>query len=97
MYTLLIWEEVPETTSLYLIPSEEAVKYEKFLTLAHMKLYNCDEVNDGMRFVNTALGSEFPEPGFEEYLGIFRNYKWDQDKPIVNKTINAVYVTGFHM
>jgi hypothetical protein len=76
-YTLLIFELVPEETHTYMIPNEMADKYASFLKEAHNKFINADDMNDGMRFLNTALSDEYPEEGFEEYLGVLRPYKQD--------------------
>lgn len=97
-YVLLVWEEVPEKTVLFLLPQDKAKEWEKFLVEAHNKLINADDMNDGLRFLNTAIASEdgTAEDGFEEYLGVLSQYKWeDNNKPILDKDIVAVYVSGF--
>lgn len=93
-HTLLVWETVPEDTDLYLIPNEVANKFQVYLEQAHHRFINCDNMNDGMKFLNTALGDEAPEEGFEEHLGVLREYKCDK-QPILDKTITAVYLSGF--
>lgn len=95
MFTLLVWETIPEETDFYVIPNEVAQKYEHFLKQAHHKFINAQKMNDGMKFLNTALGDEVPEEGFEEHLGVLREYKCDHHKPILDKTITAVYLSGF--
>lgn len=97
MYTLLVWELVPEETQMFLIPNEVAIKYEGFLRNAHGHLINavdCDKY-PGLKFLNTALGDEYAEPGFEEHLGVFRQYKVNMKEPLVNQHITAVYFSGF--
>jgi len=94
-HTLLIWEEVPETTKLYLIPNEVADQFSAYLKEAHNKFVNSDTYNDGLKFLNTALGEEAPEEGFEEHLGVLRGYKCDEKQPLLDKTITAVYLSGF--
>lgn len=94
---LLIWEEVPENTKLYLIPSDVASKYESYLKSAHGHFINASdwEEYEGLFFLNTALGEEAPEEGFEDCLGIFRQYEVSTDQPITGETITAVYFSGF--
>lgn len=57
MFTLLVYELVPESISTYLIPNAEVEKDGRLelLKLAHGKLVNADEDNEGMRFLNAAL------------------------------------------
>ena len=95
-YALLIWEEVPEETKLYLIPNEVAEKYESFLKDAHNNLINTVgwEEHPGLFFLNTALGDEVPEPGYEEHLGVLRQYKVDTADPLT-ENITKVYLSGF--
>lgn len=56
--TLLIWEEIPEDTTLYLLPSEVADKYLDLLTQAHNKFINFSDYNEGLAFLNAALCDE---------------------------------------
>jgi len=94
-HTLLVWEMVPEVTELYLIPDTESHLYVKYLQEAHNKFINSNEMNDGLRFLNTAIAETDPEKGFEEHLGIFLPFKWDLEKPLTNQFITAVYQSGF--
>jgi len=97
-YTLLVWEEVPENHTFYLIPDSVVVtEFRKWLNEAHGHFINSDETNDGMKFLNTALAESDPEKGFETHLGIFRKYKHTSKGPIVNKHITHVYLSGFVM
>lgn len=105
-YVLLVWEEIPDDMRLYLIPQEEADKHEKYLKQAHNRFINSDDMNDGMRFLDTVLAKQeddVPESGFEQYLGIWCNYNWyaratnKHTSPITNHTITAVYVSGFYL
>lgn len=93
--TLLVWEEVPENTRMFLIPDEVAQKHRDFLDEAHNCLINQDEMNDGLRFLNTALSNETPEKGFEEYQGIFKEYEVKLGSPLRDQNITAVYFSGF--
>jgi hypothetical protein len=96
-YTLLVWETIPEETDFYLIPNEVAKDYEDYLKQAHHKFINAQEMNDGMAFLNTALADEdgVAEGGMCAYLGIFKQYKVDHKKPLLDKNITAVYLSGF--
>lgn len=95
---LLIWEMIPEETHLYLIPMEvyeSNPDFEKYFVEAHNKFINNCDMNDGLRFLNTALSKTDPEAGFEKYLGIFIEYRWDEKTPINHKNIQGVYLSGF--
>lgn len=94
-YTLLIWQTIPENSDFYLIPNEVADKYKHFLKEAHNLFINSDDMNDGMRFLNSALGEDVPEEGFEDSLGIFCQYKVDIKAPILDSHITTVYLSGF--
>lgn len=106
MNILLIWERVPDDTDLYIIPSEVATPFTKYLDEAHGKIINVDEYSDGLKFLNTALmtveGNPDPlfeepsEPGFEEHRSIFAQYKQNSETPIVAQ-IEKVYLSGFCM
>lgn len=98
-YTLIIWEEVPEDTKLFLIPNKD-ISYEHFvfMKMAHGKLINSDEMNDGLKFLNVALAD--PEYCYDEdmkkYAGIFCAYQVDKSHPVLQNTnISKVYFSGF--
>lgn len=95
-YALLIWEMMPEETRLYLIPEMEAEVYEDYLRQANGRFINADEMNDGMKFLNTALmeSTEECEEGFEQWQGFFLPYRVESDEPI-KQDIYAVYLSGF--
>lgn len=99
--TLLVWEEVPEDTKMYLIPDDVAKKYRYFLDEAHGRFINHDEENDGMRFLNNALSTEstddegWSDEGFDQYRGIFRDYEVKLGSPITQENISHVYLSGF--
>jgi len=58
-YTLLIWEMVPEETYLYLIPNDQISEEQwALMKQANRKLMNCNDLNEGMTFLNTALTPE---------------------------------------
>ncbi len=59
-FTLLVWEEIPENTSTYLIPNTE-LEIDNRLELlkkAHNTFVNASPDNDGLRFLNAALCPE---------------------------------------
>ncbi len=60
MFTLLVWEEIPENTSFYLIPNEELAIDNRLelLKKAHNTFVNAQEDNEGLRFLNAALCPE---------------------------------------
>ncbi len=96
---LLIWEENPEQIKFYLLPEEEANKHREYLDQAHDKMINSDDMNDGMRFLNTALASheaEVAEEGFEDYLGVWAKHQYKHTaNPITGVNITKVYKSGF--
>jgi hypothetical protein len=59
-YTLLIWEEIPEKTNLFLIPNEEVEKDDRLalMKMAHNKFINSSGWNRGLQFLNEAVLSE---------------------------------------
>lgn len=98
---LLIWEEIPEETKLYLIPSDMAIKYKGFLESAHGNYINTVdwENHPGLMFLNAALSEEGSSEGIEEpyveYLGVLAKYKVDVKHPLYKQTITEVYLAGF--
>lgn len=96
-HVLLVWEEIPEATKLYLIPEEEAKPYFKYLLEAHDKYINSDDMNEGMQFLNSALASnhEDVEKGYEKFATIWAKYRYDEKRPLRDTHITAVFVSGF--
>lgn len=96
-YTVLVYEEVPEECSLYLIPNDVADQYREFLEKAHAHYTNTDGDNEGTDFLNIALEA----PAFADkdkpnpHSSIFVQYKQEKDKPIIGQPITHVYVSGF--
>ena len=71
--TLLIWEEVPDATKLYVIPNNVAEPRRELLDQAHGHLINDSnwDSNPGLLFLSSALmdASEDSAPGeFQPYL-----------------------------
>ncbi len=98
MSVLLIWEEVPENTVLYVIPNEVAEEYREFLEMAHGKMINADEMNKGMEFLNVAISGEDcgkADAWAKQYVGCLKQYKVDHTKPVTAEIISLVYLLGF--
>jgi len=99
-HTLLIWEQVPESTDLYLIPNDKLSEEQfEYLHQAQNRFINSDGMNDGMKFLSTALSHDCAEEGFEKYRGCLREYKWeDNSEPITDRpeiSITNVFLSGF--
>ncbi len=79
-YTLLIWEQVPEETTLYLIPNTKVEKDNRLelLRLAHNNYINASVENYGLRFLNAAL-VPFEHINDDEYF----------DDGYINKLVNG--------
>lgn len=100
VYILLVWEEVPEDHKMYLIPYNEGVSYMEFFKEAHMHFINEMDWhnNSGLRFLNNALiedPASVPDEDMLVYAGIFAPYKVDLSKPITDKVITHVFLSGF--
>lgn len=98
MNTLIIWENVPESLTLYIIPNEIADKYRNFLEQAHGTYINSGKENEGTNFVNNAIAEgkyEEYEGSNEDYHGLFASYKVNGEAPVAGVDINYVYYTGF--
>lgn len=80
--TLLIWEEVPESVKLYLIPNKVADTCREELEIANGTYVNNDD-NAGLYFLDTAL----------EAGGSLAQYETRSALAYVN--ITHVYVSGF--
>lgn len=100
-YTLLIWEEVPETRKVYLIPNSVAHKYRDLFNIAHNTFINCQKMNDGLDFLSQALldDIEYAIKDSRYYTNAceFVKYKIDNTTPIINKKITHVYISGFYL
>lgn len=55
--TLIIWNEVPETVVLYVVPNDVIEKngWAKYLEEAHGRLINLDDETEGMSFLSAAV------------------------------------------
>jgi len=90
MRILLIWEIVPESTDLVLIedPTEEQLR---MLELANNTFLNSDDENEGLLYLNAALGDPEDCEG-EEHAGIWADCK--EESP-VDGPIDRVFLSGF--
>lgn len=101
MKVLLIWEEIPEDTKLYLIndPTEEQLK---MLEQACNKYINFDDVNEAMDYICAALTAK----EYKDDPGVIDSVKnksvisiWDECKVTapLDGPIDKVYLSGFYM
>lgn len=96
MKTLLIWEEIPEKTRFFVLENLTQTDYEA-LSSAHGKVINCDEENDGMKYLSSSLT---PDAKKEEY-GVDLSYPdWSVFEIKIEKLSNAgpwdrVFWSGF--
>lgn len=96
-YTLIIWEEIPEQTKLFIIPNEVADKYRHFLDQAHNTYININEMNDGLCFLNYAVNknNDNEEEEDNKHKNLFLQYQINYDMPLINQNITYVYHSGF--
>ena len=103
-YTLLIWEEVPESTKVAVIPNDTLdADTHAVLARAHGKYINSTntppEDEAALECVNLAMCSDSKYIG-AEHLGSkwtmrFSSFVADSEKPITGKLITHVYRCGF--
>ena len=95
-HSLVIYEMVPEETRLFLLPNAVADLYRDFLTQAHNKFVNNDEMNEGMHFLMAATSPkmEYVDEDMKDVGCIFHQYLLVNELPFEG-TITHVYVTGF--
>jgi hypothetical protein len=105
---LLVYNFHPEETRYYLIPSIEIMRNEwgDYLRMAHGKMVNVDEVNEGMKFLMAATvkpdlknDPENFEPDVkEEWKSAFAEYEVSVNDitPANDLVILGVYSSGFH-
>jgi len=99
-HTLLIWQQVPEKTVLYLIPNDKLSEEQfEYLHQAQNRMINVDDMNDGLRFLNTSLSNEYAHDGFEKYLGCLMEYKWEDNSEAITDrpdiSITNVFLSGW--
>lgn len=99
LHSLLVYNEVPENVSFYVIPNSVITERQRhWLHQAHNKLVNNDEMNDGMEFLCAALqeNESYVAEGWKEFAGIYHQYKLANECPF-KLPINRVYYSGFVM
>lgn len=92
--TLLVFSHIPESVEFYIIPNDVADKFRTQFELAHNKLINCDEMNEGMHFINHAIIDESYDQKYEEYTGIFRQYKIDRSNFDLCSDVNVTRIVN---
>jgi hypothetical protein len=99
-HTLVIWQNIPEETKLYLIPDDKiSPEQRKLLEEANGKIINCDPDCEGLDFVNAAFteDEEYSEDlPFANNAGCFASYETSSNY-IKDVLITSVCVTGFLM
>ena len=101
MKVLLIWEEIPEDTKLYLIndPTEEQLK---MLEGACNKYINFDDITEAMDYLSAALTEE----KYKNDPDIISSVKdksvisiWSKCKVTapINQQIDKVFISGFYL
>lgn len=109
MITLVIWEQVPEQTDLYLIPNSEIDDEMRVIMQgAHNKLINSDDdVEDALK-LNAALSpkddgrpldeQEYPvDEKYFVYWGRFAQYKVDNKYPVQDTHVTFIYLSGWYL
>lgn len=92
-YTLLIWEQVPETAVYFLIPDDVAQKCRDVLEKAHGHYANTTEENAEVNVLNLALS----KADADTVPLSLAHYQWKEVGPIRGVTITHVYVAGFYL
>jgi len=97
-FTVVVWEEIPENTTLYLIPNEIINNnIRDVLRMAHGHFVNQTDSEEG-EYAALKLSDAFGEKesaSDPEWGGKFKEYKFDG--AIENKTVTHIYVSGFLM
>jgi hypothetical protein len=94
-YTLLVWEEIPEKLSFYLIPSESMTDdIVTHMNMAHGKYINADTMNSGMQWLMEVIYTEGPND--VPHRGWLQQFKVSTDEPLTpSHPIKLVYMSGF--
>jgi hypothetical protein len=111
-FTLLIWEEIPEDTKLYLVPNEEIDdRLRAVLNCANGQIINTTTSSNGAQVLNHMLTSKFPpdEEAIEHmadwdpsWLGRFEKFHFEpmKDPTLAGGSglcITHIYHCGFMM
>jgi hypothetical protein len=95
-YTLLIYEEVPENTRLFLIPNEEITdEQDKVLKACQNKFVNSDDHTDEMDTLSELIAKkkEHCRDG-SKHACLWGDYEEGKEKPLKG-TITRVFISGF--
>lgn len=101
MATILIWEDIPEKTRMFVIPEEKIAPIRHYLTEAHGNYLNCSELNPGLEFVNQAVSEYDCQCGHSDSIGLFLPFEVDMKHPLeyqvgeMAEFITHVYHSGF--
>lgn len=100
-YSLLIWELIPEDTTMYLIPNDEADKIRHHLDQAHRCIINVSDMNPGLEFLNLELSASVSDvdSNLPEREGILIQYRWKYETGYlpVGIVVTHVYHSGFYL
>jgi hypothetical protein len=99
-YLLIIWEEVPESTSLYLIPSKDLTKEEvDTFHLCHGHFINLvdtpEDAEKALQEVNLWLSPGYVSKDLTEPEGKFHKYKIHKEDGYLRADIKQVVLCGF--
>lgn len=95
---LLVWEELLECTSYFLIPAQEALRYRPYLAQAHGKYIHRDKYSDGLDFLSAVLSDpDLDSEGNQfhaELGGTWLPYRVGIAEPLLGVQISSVFVSG---
>ncbi len=108
MYTLIVFQEIPEHTNFYLVPNSVLTEeHVRLLEDANNVIVNCDDSNDGTEFLSMALlpknlegDAEDSSPFYADRC-LFADYRLGDDElpntDFSEKPITRVISTGWMM
>lgn len=96
-HTLLVWEDIPETRRIFLIPNDKIdSKMRDALRKSNGKFINSDtEVELLMIQAAVAKNGEEALEGFDEWVGFLIPFEKKFGDPIEEVEIESFYFTGF--
>lgn len=103
MSTLVIYEELPESQRIFLLPDDVYEKYRNYLDETHGRYVNLHDTNPGMEFLMFAVAKkiEYVNDGNWKPIGcIFTKYEIEQAQGVpitvpAGNVIQRVILTGF--
>jgi hypothetical protein len=96
MNTLIVWQEVSENYTLYVVPNSIADNYINLLNEANGKLINPDEYYNGLSFLYNAIRDNVSDCDSEvssKWHCVFAQYRVSSEKPI-DTNISRVIMSG---